>query len=127
MEINALPKYDMSDNPTNCCPRFHPEGWDNQELHFKEKLFVKADTISLFHMPINMGSVFSKTLGAIEKADATGDTDFIVLSHDPSAWCAEHLFAITKEATGREMLILSGDMIFSLGNKIHYLYNCDNT
>lgn len=78
-------------------------------------------------MPINMGSVFSKTLGTIEKADATGDTDFIVLSHDPSAWCAEHLFAITKEATGREMLILSGDMIFSLGNKIHYLYNCDNT
>ncbi|TVO74211.1 MAG: hypothetical protein FHK78_14245 [Sedimenticola selenatireducens] len=111
MEINALPKYDMSDNPTSCCPRFHPEGWDNQALHFKDKLFVRATTNSLFHMPINMGSVFAKTLGAIEKAEATSDTDFIVLSHDPSAWRAEHLFAVTKEVPEQEMVRLSGDYL----------------
>ncbi len=111
MELNALPKYDMSDNPTNCCPRFHPENWDNQELHFKDKLFVKANTSSLFHIPINMGAVFSKTLGAIEKADATSENDFIVLSHDPSAWRAEHLFSVTKEVPGQEMIRLSGDYL----------------
>ena len=44
METNALPKYDMSDNPTICCPRFNTEGWDEQELHFKDKLFVNAKT-----------------------------------------------------------------------------------
>ena len=32
MEINALPTYDMSENPTNCCPRFKPEGWDKESL-----------------------------------------------------------------------------------------------
>lgn len=56
MEINALPKYDKSYNPTNCCPRFKPEGWNEQELRFRNKLFVKANTRSIFHIPINMGS-----------------------------------------------------------------------
>jgi hypothetical protein len=58
MEINALPEYDTSDNPTGCCPKFHPENWDSQDLHFQDKLFVRAKTRSLGHIPLNMGSVF---------------------------------------------------------------------
>ena len=46
MQTNALPTYDASDNPTGCCPWFNPEGWDACELHFEEKLFVKAKTTS---------------------------------------------------------------------------------
>ena len=111
MEINALPKYDMSDNPTNCCPRFNTEGWDDQDLHFKDKLFVKAKTRSLFHIPINMGSVFPKTFNAIEKADAMDKNDLIVLSYDPSAWTGEHYFSVTKDVSGQEMVHLSGDYL----------------
>jgi len=48
MQINELLHYDMSDNPTGCCPRFNPQGWDEQELHFQDKLFLKANTISFF-------------------------------------------------------------------------------
>ena len=70
MEINALPNYDMTDNPTGCCPRFKAEGWDGQELHFQNKLFVRAKTKSIAHIPLNMGSVFKKTFKAIEDADA---------------------------------------------------------
>jgi len=51
MEVNALPKYDMSDNPTNRFPRFNPEGWDEQELHFEDKLFVKAKTKNQKYFP----------------------------------------------------------------------------
>jgi hypothetical protein len=51
---NATPAYDPTDNPTNCCPRFKPEPWDGQELHFENKPFVSASTVSLFHMPLNM-------------------------------------------------------------------------
>ena len=92
METNALPKYDMTDNPTGCCPRFHSENWDGQDLQFRDKLFVRAKTRSLAHIPLKMGSVFRKTFKAIEDADAFSDTNFIVLSRDPSAWSAEHLF-----------------------------------
>lgn len=111
MNVNALPKYDMSDNPTNCCPRFNPEGWDEQELHFKNKLFVKAKTRSLFHIPINMGSIFPKTFSAIEKADARNDDDFIVLSYDPSAWSSEHYFSVSKDVPGQEMVRMNGEFI----------------
>jgi len=109
METNTLPKYDIKDNPTNCCPRFNPEGWDEQELHFKDKLFVKANTRSIFHIPLNMGSVFPKTFEAIEKAQAQNMDQFIVLSHDPSAWRAEHYFAVSKDVPGQEMVQMTGD------------------
>ena len=111
MEINALPKYDMSDNPTKCCPRFNSAGWDEQDLHFKDKLFVKALTRSIFHIPINMNSVYPKTLGAIEKADAMSGDNFIVLSHDPSAWTGEHLFSVNKEVPGQKMVRMTGNFL----------------
>jgi len=111
MEINALPEYDMSDNPTNCCPRFKPEGWDDQSLHFTDKLFVKVKTRSFFHIPINMGSVFPKTLAAIEQANAMSGNNFIVLSYDLSPWTSEHYFSVNKEVPGQEMVRLTGDYL----------------
>ena len=111
MDTNALPHYDASDNPINCCPRFNPEGWDEQELHFKDKLFVKAKTKSLFHIPLNMGSVYPKTFDAIEQAHAANMDQFIVLSHDPSAWTAEHFFSVSKEVPGEEMVQMTGDYL----------------
>jgi len=111
MNINALPKYDMSDNPTNCCPRFNTKGWDEQELHFKDKPFVKARTRSIFHIPINMGSVFRKTFSAIDKAGARAEDEFIVLSYDPSAWTEEHYFSVIKDVPGQNMIHMSGDFL----------------
>lgn len=111
MKTNALPAYDRSDNPTNCCPRFNPQGWDGQELHFEDKLFVRARTVSLFHVPLNMGSVFAKTFAAIEAAGAIDEKQFIVLSRDLSPWSTEHCFAVTKNVAGLEMCRLSGDYL----------------
>lgn len=111
METNVLPKYDLSDDPNNCCPRFNPDGWDEQELHFRDKLFVKAKSIGFFHIPINIGSVFTRTSSAIEKADAYDYDDLIILSYDPSPWTAEHYFSVGKEVPGQEMVRLSGDYL----------------
>ncbi len=111
MKTNLFPQYDMSVNPTNCCPRFNIEGWDEQELHFNNKLFVEAKTISLFHIPINMGSVFAKTFSAIEKANAKDKNDFIVLSYDPSPWSSVHYFAVNKNVPGQKMVYLSGEYL----------------
>jgi len=108
MEVNVTPKYDMSDNETNCCPRFNPEGWDGQELHFKDKLFVKTKTISFLHIPLNMGSVYPKTFKAIEDAQAFDMENVLVLSYDPSSWRGEHYFAVTKEVPGQEMVKFTG-------------------
>jgi hypothetical protein len=109
MPTNALPAYDTSDNPTGCCPRFKPEGWDDQELHFEDKSFVKATTKSLFHIPVNMGSVFTKTFKAIENAHAQNENEFIVLSRDLSPWSAEHYFSVDRPVPDAQMVRLSGD------------------
>ncbi|SMO79096.1 hydrolase [Gracilimonas mengyeensis] len=111
MKTNALPIYDMSDNPTGCCPRFKAEGWDGQDLHFDHKRFVKATTRSFLHIPLNMGSVFTKTMKAIEEGKAFNDKEVIILSNDVSPWKSEHLFAVTKDVKGQQMTELSGDYI----------------
>ncbi|MBT8442367.1 MAG: hypothetical protein KJO76_08280 [Gammaproteobacteria bacterium] len=111
METNELPTYDMSENPTGCCPRFDPTGWDAQDLHFRDKHFARVTTRSIAHFPLNMGSVFKQTLKALEDADAQNEDDFIVLSHDRSAWSAEHLFSVNKFVPGQEIVQLSGDYV----------------
>ncbi len=111
METNALPNYDSSDSPTGCCPRFNPQGWDAIDLHFENKLFLKAETRAVFHIPTNMAAVFAKTFADIEAVGAQSDDDCIVMSRDSSNWKSEHLFAVTKEVPGHEMVRLSGDYL----------------
>lgn len=111
MQVNGLPCYDMSDNPTGCCPRFKPDGWDGQDIHFDNKRFVKASTRSIAHIPLNFGKVFGRVQSAIDKADAGLGEGYFVLSHDPSAFRGEHYFAVTKDVPGEDMVNLSGDYL----------------
>ena len=52
----------------------------------------------------------ARTIAAIETAHAAGG-GLLVLSHDDSAWHAEHLFAVDKEVPGADMVRLSGDFL----------------
>ncbi len=109
MLVNELPGYDITDKPTGCCPRFDPEGWDGQELHFRNKPFVRAETRSFMHVPLNMGRVFPRVLANIEDAGAFDREGHIVLSREVSPWQAEHFFAVSKPVDSEEMTTLSGD------------------
>ena len=111
METNVLPKMDMSDNSTGCCPRFNPEGWDGRHLHFEDKPFVRATTRGVMHIPLNMGSVFTRVQTHIEDAGAQDPDRYLVLSRDVSASEGEHFFAVTKPVPDEEMVMLSGDFI----------------
>jgi hypothetical protein len=108
MQTNRTPTYDASDNPTGCCPRFRPGGWDDEVLAFENKRFARAETRSLFHIPLNMGPVFSRAQQRIDAAKAGPGDQFIVLSRDLSPWSAEHLFAVTAPVPGLEDRRLSG-------------------
>jgi len=111
METNVTPKYDISNNETNCCPKFDPAPWDGQALIFKDKLFVKAKTTNVFHIPLGMGKMYKKTFSSIQSADAVNWNQFVCLSHDPSPWKGEHFFAVTKEVQGQEMVRLTGNFV----------------
>jgi hypothetical protein len=111
MQTNETPFFDGSVNTTGCCPKFNPAGWDEQALHFDDKRFVRANTLSVAHIPLNMGSVFSRVQGHIAEAGAEDISKTLVLSRDTSAFAAEHLFAVEKDVPGEEMTTLSGDFL----------------
>ena len=111
MQTNATPTFDTSHNTTGCCPRFNPAGWDGQALNFAQKRFVRATTRALAHVPLNMGSVFSRVQSHIAAAGADDPAQMLVMSRDPSAFSGEHLFAVTKDVPDEEMTTLSGDFL----------------
>ena len=113
MRTNEIPVSDPHDTETGCCLRFHPEAWDGQVLHFDDKPFVKAASISVFHVPLNMGAVFRRTNKKLARAHAK-DTSPLVLSQERSGSSAEHLFAVTKPVPGAKMARLSGDFMLKV-------------
>jgi hypothetical protein len=111
MPYDILPMTDMSDTETGCCPRFDPAAWDELEVHFEDKLFVRAVTHAIFHMPIDMGRVFPRVHAHLEAAGAYDPNGFAVLSRDLGAWTSEHLFAAGKDVPDEEMIRLSGTFV----------------
>ena len=107
---NELPKMNMEKTETGCCSKFNPEAWDEQTFVFDNKLFVKAKTMSFWHIPLNMGAMFPRIWKKIEQENAIGDS-FLVLSCDPSPWKGEHYFAVEKDIPGEEMVRMSGTFL----------------
>lgn len=108
MDLNHLPTVDPADTATGCCPRFHPERWEGQTFHFRDKPFVHVRTRSVFHVPLDMDSVFQRTFEAINRAHADSP-ELTVLTRDESAWHADHYFAVTKDVPNADMVRLTGD------------------
>lgn len=111
MQTNALPRFDVSDNPTGCCPRFNPQGWDGVTLHLRDLPVLRATTCAIAHVPLNMGRVMTRVLERCEAAGAFDPGKRLVLSRDLSPFSAEHLFAVSRPVAGEEMTTLSGDFV----------------
>ena len=111
LDISELPRMNMADAPTGCCPRFNPEGWDGLHVHFDDKQFVRATTKGIMHVPLNMGAVFTRVQSRIEDAGAQDPDRYLVLSRDLSGSEAEHFFAVTGQVPEEEMVTMSGDFL----------------
>lgn len=108
----TLPKSYTNQNPTNCCPVFDPKPWDEKEIEFKNKLFIKDKTFNFLHIPINMKQVIERSWKKIKKAKADPKTeDWLLLSYDPSPWKGEHYFSVTKEVPNAINVELSGTFL----------------
>lgn len=59
--------------PAGCCPPFDPAPWQNQEITWHGKPFVKDHVTCLFHVPLNMGRVVVKDMALIDAAGAAPD------------------------------------------------------
>ena len=96
---------------SECCSRFDPEPWQDKELVWKDRLFIKETVPQFMHIPLP--GTFSKAVGRmwkkIEDAQAKSDIkDFIMLSTESSPWKGEIYINTTKEVPNAENVKFSG-------------------
>ena len=89
--------YDNSE--TGCCLRFNPEPWNDKEITWENKLFLKDRVKSFFHIPLNFGQVMVKNMEKIESAGALV-AEPLVLSDENSLFGSDLYIAVSKEVPG---------------------------
>lgn len=96
--------------PTGCCDIFNPEPWQEKEIVWKDKIFVKEHVTSFLHLPLNMGKTITKNLALIEKAGAKAPYQ-LMLTDEKSLWGADLYIDVAKEVAGAQMATLSGTFL----------------
>ena len=97
-------------NETGCCPRFNPEPWDEKEITFENKLFVKDHVTSFLYIPINFGKIMIRNIEKIHKVNAIAPEP-VILADEKSMWSSDVYIAVTKEVPEAEMVKLSGTFL----------------
>jgi hypothetical protein len=95
---------------TGCCARLDVARWDEQELTWQDRPFLKDHIRAFLHIPLNFGAVVTRDHAAIEAAEAYPARPFW-LSDESSAWGSELYTAIDGDVPGAEVERLSGTFL----------------
>jgi len=95
---------------TSCCPRFDPEPWDEKEVTFENRLFVRDHVTSFLHIPLNFGKVMVRNMEKIQKAGALAPEP-LMLSDEKSLWGSDVYIAVSKDVPDSEMVRISGTFL----------------
>lgn len=96
--------------PTGCCEPFNPEPWQEKEIAWKDRVFVKGHVTSFLHIPLNMGKIIVKNLELIEKANAKAQHQ-LMLTDEKSLWGSDIYIDVAHEVPGAAMATLSGTFL----------------
>ncbi|HEX2675854.1 MAG TPA: hydrolase, partial [Polyangiales bacterium] len=58
---------------TGCCPRFEPAPWDEKEITWHDKPFVREQLRSVFHIPLGMPKHVMHAQSVIDAAHAQSE------------------------------------------------------
>jgi hypothetical protein len=92
---------------TGCCEPFNPEPWQDKQITWKDKIFVKDHITSFLHMPLNMGQKIVKNCELIVAVGANEATQFM-LTDEKSLWGADLYIEASKNVPGAQMTTISG-------------------
>lgn len=95
---------------TGCCEPFDPAPWQEKEVTWKEKLFVKDHVTSFLHIPINMGQKVVKNMVLVEKANAQSKYQ-LMLTDEKSLWGSDIYIDVAKNVPGAQMTTISGTFL----------------
>ena len=99
-----------SDETVECCPQFDPGPWDEKELIWTDRKFVKDRVRSFLHIPLNFRSVMRRNIRWIEAAGAKSD-EMIVLSDENSLWGADVYIGVSREVPDADNVTISGTFL----------------
>jgi hypothetical protein len=94
-------------NEEVCCPRFDPTGWDNKEIEWKDKKFIKGKVKTFLFMPIGFGKVMTKLQDQVQSAGADVP-GYLCLSEHTSRSNMDLYLATDKEIPGADNTTLTG-------------------
>lgn len=101
---------DQAIKPTGCCDPFDPAPWQDKEITWDNKIFVKDHVASFLHIPLNMGKKIIKNMALIEKAGAKAPYQ-LMLTDEKSMWGSDIYIDVSKDAPGAQMATLSGTFL----------------
>ncbi len=97
-------------NEQECCPRFDPRPWNETELTWTNKRFVRDRVTSFLHIPLNFGAVMKRNVGAIHAASAFPEP-VVILTDENSLWGADVYIEVTSDIPGANMATISGTFL----------------
>ena len=92
---------------TGCCEPFDPNPWQEKEITWQGKLFVKDHITSFLHIPLNFGNKVVKNIALIEKAQAKSPYQ-LMLTDEKSLWGSDIYIDVAKDVPGAQMTNISG-------------------
>jgi hypothetical protein len=96
--------------PTGCCEPFDPVPWQDKEIVWHDKLFVKDHVTSFLHIPLNYGAKIVKNMALIKKAGAE-QLYQLMLTDENSLWGADVYIDVPKDVPGAQMARISGTFL----------------
>ena len=99
---------------SQCCPRFDPGPWQEKELIWKDKSFIRETIPQFLHIPLpgTFGKAVGRMWKKIEDAQANPDMkDFIMLATESSPWKGEIYITTTKEIPDAENVKFCGTFL----------------
>ncbi len=94
-----------------CCPKFDPEPWQEKEIVWKDKNFIKETVPQFMHIPLpgTYGRAVCRMWKKIEDSQAKpGINDFVMLSAESSPWKGEIYINTVSEVPNAENVKFSG-------------------
>jgi hypothetical protein len=103
------PESRTTDEPL-CCPPFDPAPWQEQEVTWYGKRFVRDHVTCLFHLPLNLGKKVQADMALIDAVSA-GTERRLMLSDEKSPWGADIYIEVKRTVPGATMDQLSGTFL----------------
>ncbi|HAU40340.1 MAG: hypothetical protein UV80_C0001G0097 [Candidatus Peregrinibacteria bacterium GW2011_GWF2_43_17] len=100
----------QSITPTGCCEQFNPEPWQDKEITWKDKIFVKDHVTSFLHIPLNFGRKVVKNMKLIETASAESEHQ-LMLTDENSLWGSDIYIDVSKEVPSTQIATISGTFL----------------